>query len=55
MSAHNSSIGAIDRGILLFQGKTIEELNAQRGQDYWHMQQARVAEVNELIAEARGK
>jgi len=37
------------------QGKTIEELNAQRSQDYWRAQQARVAEVDALIVAARGK
>ncbi len=37
------------------QGKTIAELNAQRGQDYWEMQQARVAEVDEMILAARAQ
>jgi len=36
------------------QGKTLEELDAQRHQDYWEAQQARVAEVDELIIAARG-
>jgi cysteine synthase A len=36
------------------QGKTVEELNAQRHQDYWQAQQARVAEVDRLIREYRG-
>jgi cysteine synthase A len=37
------------------QGKTVEELNAQRGQDYWEAQQARVAEIDEKIEEARDR
>jgi len=36
------------------QGKTIEELNAQHHQDYWQAQQARAAEIDERIREARG-
>ena len=36
------------------QGKTIEELNAQRHQDYWEAQQARVADIDQHIHEARG-
>ena len=36
------------------QGKTIEELNAQRYQDYWEAQQARVADIDQRIHEARG-
>jgi len=35
------------------QGKTIEELNAQRSQDYWLAHQARVGEVDRLIQAAR--
>ncbi len=35
------------------QGKTLEELNAQMHQDYWEAQQARVAEVDKLIKQAR--
>ena len=31
------------------QGKTIEELNAQRDPTYWLEQQARVAEVDEKL------
>jgi cysteine synthase A len=36
------------------QGKTVEELDAQRGQEYWEAQQARVAEIDQRIREARG-
>ena len=36
------------------QGKTIEELNAQKDPEYWLAQQARVTEVDKLIREARG-
>jgi cysteine synthase len=36
------------------QGKSVEELDAQRGQDYWQAQQARVQEVDRMILEARG-
>jgi cysteine synthase A len=36
------------------QGKTVEELDSQRGQDYWEAQQARVAEIDARIREARG-
>jgi hypothetical protein len=36
------------------QGKTLEELNAQRDQEYWEEQQARVAEIDARIREARG-
>lgn len=35
------------------QGKTLEELNAQRHQDYWEAHQCRVAEVDRLIRKAR--
>jgi hypothetical protein len=31
------------------QGKTVEELNAQRSQDYWRGQQEKIAEVDRLI------
>jgi hypothetical protein len=31
------------------QGKTVEELNAQRSQAYWEDQQAEVAKVDRLI------
>jgi len=37
------------------QGKTIEELNAQRHQDYWEAQQARVAEIDQMITQTRGR
>jgi len=36
------------------QGKTIEELDAQRHQDYWEAQQSRVAEIDQRIRDARG-
>jgi len=36
------------------QGKSIEELNAQKSQAYWEKQQAVVSEVDRLIKEARG-
>lgn len=36
------------------QGKTVEELNAQRDPEYWLAQQARVAEIDKLIKEIRG-
>jgi cysteine synthase A len=36
------------------QGKTIQELDAQRDPAYWEAQQARVGEVDQLIREARG-
>lgn len=36
------------------QGKTIEELNAQRHQDYWETQQERVVEIDQRIHQARG-
>ncbi|MBN1936330.1 MAG: pyridoxal-phosphate dependent enzyme [Anaerolineae bacterium] len=36
------------------QGKTIEELNAQRSQDYWQAEQARVNEIDRMILAARG-
>lgn len=36
------------------QGKSIEELNTQRDQDYWLKQQERVKEVDKLILAARG-
>jgi cysteine synthase len=36
------------------QGKTVQELDAQRDPAYWEAQQARVAEVDRLIHEARG-
>ncbi|MBN2053697.1 pyridoxal-phosphate dependent enzyme [bacterium] len=35
------------------QGKTVEELNAQRHQEYWEAQQARIGEVDKLMAESR--
>jgi cysteine synthase len=35
------------------QAQTIEELNAQRSQDYWRAHQARAAEVDRLIKQAR--
>jgi hypothetical protein len=35
------------------QGKTVEELNAQRDQAYWEVQQAEVAKVDRLIEEYR--
>jgi hypothetical protein len=31
------------------QGKEVEELNAQRSQDYWRGQQEKIAEVDRLI------
>lgn len=37
------------------QGKSIEELNAQRDQEYWLKQQERVKEVDKLILAARGQ
>ncbi len=36
------------------QGKTVQELDAQRHPDYWAAQQSRVAEVDRLILQARG-
>jgi cysteine synthase A len=36
------------------QGKTVEELDAQRHQEYWEAQQALVAEIDRRIHEARG-
>jgi len=36
------------------QGKTVEELNAQRSQAYWQAEQARVDEIDRLILAARG-
>jgi hypothetical protein len=36
------------------QGKTVEELDEQRHQEYWEAQQARVAEIDQRIHEARG-
>jgi cysteine synthase A len=36
------------------QDKTVEELNAQRGQEYWEAQQARVADIDQKIHQARG-
>ena len=36
------------------QGKTVEELDAQRVQDYWEAEQARVPEIDRRIHEARG-
>jgi cysteine synthase len=36
------------------QGKTVQELDAQRDPAYWQAHQARVAEVDRLIREARG-
>ncbi|HIQ04790.1 MAG TPA: pyridoxal-phosphate dependent enzyme, partial [Anaerolineae bacterium] len=35
------------------QGKTVEELNAQRSQAYWEAQQAKVAEIDRLILATR--
>jgi len=37
------------------QGKTVDELNAQREQAYWEAQQAEVAKVDRLIEEYRAK
>jgi cysteine synthase A len=36
------------------QGKTVAELDEQRHQDYWEAQQARVAEIDQKIRQARG-
>jgi cysteine synthase len=36
------------------QGKSVQELDAQRHQDYWQAQQARVQDVDRMILEARG-
>jgi cysteine synthase A len=36
------------------QGKTVEELNSQRDQQYWEAEQARIAEIDGKIKEARG-
>ncbi len=36
------------------QGKTVEELEAQRDPAYWEAHQARVAEIDRMIREARG-
>jgi cysteine synthase A len=36
------------------QGKTVEELNAQRDQAYWKAQQERVTEIDQRIHQARG-
>jgi cysteine synthase len=36
------------------QGKTVQQLNAQRSQDYWLAEQAKVPEVDALLREARG-
>ena len=36
------------------QGKTVEELDAQRDQEYWQAQQALVTEIDQRIHEARG-
>ena len=35
------------------QGKTVEELNAQRHQDYWEKQQAHIAKDDQMILQAR--
>ena len=35
------------------QGKTVEELNAQKDQEYWEKQQAHVAEVDKMILNER--
>jgi len=35
------------------QGKRVEELDAQRGQDYWEGQQTQVQKIDRLIAEYR--
>jgi cysteine synthase len=37
------------------QGKSVEELDAQRDPAYWEAQQARVSEVDRMIREARGR
>lgn len=36
------------------QGKTIEELNAQRSQDWWREERAKVEEIDRLLKEKRG-
>ncbi|MDH4209394.1 MAG: pyridoxal-phosphate dependent enzyme [Anaerolineae bacterium] len=36
------------------QGKSVAELDAQRHQDYWEAEQARVAEIDQRVREARG-
>ena len=36
------------------QGKTIEELNAQRRPEYWEQQQAQITEIDKLIKAYRG-
>ena len=36
------------------QGRTVEELDAQRDPDFWLAEQARVAEIDRLLVEARG-
>ncbi|NPV70261.1 MAG: pyridoxal-phosphate dependent enzyme [Firmicutes bacterium] len=36
------------------QGKTVAELNAQRSQDWWAAERAKVAEVDRLLRDARG-
>jgi cysteine synthase len=35
------------------QGKTVQELDAQRNQSYWEAEQARIAEIDELIRQYR--
>ncbi len=37
------------------QGKTVEELNAQRDPEWWLAEQAKVTEIDRLIAAARGR
>ncbi len=36
------------------QGKTVEELNAQRDPEWWHVQQEKVVEFDRLLRDARG-
>lgn len=36
------------------QGKTVEELNAQRDQEWWLAEQEKVAEIDRLLRQARG-
>jgi len=37
------------------QGKSVEELDAQRDQGYWEDQQAQVEEIDQRILQARGE
>jgi hypothetical protein len=37
------------------QGKSVEELDAQRDQGYWEAQQAQVEEIDRRILQARGE